>query len=241
MTTDPVQAPHCSCGGRRCWARCHDTPLQGDERIACRLACGFIGPRGAATNGGDVDLALVARMRTCRRGPSSAARVQPFVRCWCDRCPNAPPVVPTSVSPTPLAICRCGRLGPLAAVDARLPNYARVLIERAALPPAAEPHAALIQHSRAADPQAVHGLVADPLDFTVAMVPVAAKYIARGQPQQAAELLRLLDRDASNALGVREQLSALRRILQRAERTRPSAAVQAAAAVLDLTEQLADR
>jgi hypothetical protein len=125
---------------------------------------------------------------------------------------------------------------------ARRPNDARVLIERAAaLPPAAEPHAALIQDSRAADPQAVHDLFADPVDFTVAMVPVAAKHIARGQPQKAAELLRLLDRDASNALGVREQLSALRRILQRAERTRPSAAVQAAAAVLDLTEQLADR
>jgi hypothetical protein len=124
---------------------------------------------------------------------------------------------------------------------ARRPNDARVLIERAALPPAAEPHAALIQHSRAADPQAVHDLFADPVDFTVAMVPIAAKYIARGQPREANKLLGLLDRDAPNALGVREQLSALRRILQRAEQTRPSAAVQAAAAVLDLTEQLADR
>jgi hypothetical protein len=72
------------------------------------------------------------------------------------------------------------------------------------------------------------------------MVPIAAKYIARRQPQEANKLLRLLDRDTPSGLGVRVQLSALRRILQRAERKRPSAAVQAAAAVLDLTEQLAD-
>jgi len=82
---------------------------------------------------------------------------------------------------------------------------------------------------------------ADPVDFTVAMVPIAAKYIARRQPREARELLRLLDRDAPNALGVREQVSALRRILRRAEEERPSRAVQAAAAVLDLTEQLAHR
>jgi hypothetical protein len=97
----------------------------------------------------------------------------------------------------------------------------------------------LIQDSRAAAPHAVVDRFADPVDFTVAMVPIAAKYIARRQPQEANELLGLLDRDASSALGVREQLSALRRILGRAERQRPSPAVQAAAAVLDLTEQLA--
>jgi hypothetical protein len=114
--------------------------------------------------------------------------------------------------------------------------------ERAELPPpAAKPHATLIQHSRAADPQAVHDLFADPVDFSVAMVPIAAKYIARRRPRKASELLRLLDRDAGNVLGVRDQVSALRRVLQRAERERPSMAVQAAAAVLDLTEQLADR
>ena len=125
---------------------------------------------------------------------------------------------------------------------ARRPSDARVLIERTALPPpATKPHAALLQHSRAADPQAVCDRFADPVDFSVAMVPIAAKYIARRQPREARELLGLLDRDAPNALGVREQVSALRRILRRPEEKRPSTAVQAAAAVLDLTEQLADR
>jgi hypothetical protein len=123
---------------------------------------------------------------------------------------------------------------------ARRPSDARVLMERAELPPpAAKPHAALLQHSRAADPHAVVDRFADPVDFTVAMVPIAARYIARRQPQEARELLRLLDRDAPNALGAREQLSALRRILQWAAEERPSPAVRATAAVLDLTEQLA--
>jgi hypothetical protein len=122
------------------------------------------------------------------------------------------------------------------------PSDARVSIERTELPPpAAKAHAALIQDSRAADPQAVHDWFADPADFTVAMVPIAAKYIARGQPREASELLHLLDRDAPHVLGVREQVAALRRILRRAEREQLSPAVRAAAAVLDLTEQLADR
>jgi hypothetical protein len=123
---------------------------------------------------------------------------------------------------------------------ARRPSDARALIERAELlPPATKPHAALLRDSRAAAPHAVVDRFADRVDFTVAMVPIAAKYIARRQPQEANELLGLLNRDAPSTLDVREQLAALRRILGWAERERPSPAVQAAAAVLDLAGQLA--
>ena len=244
MTTDPVQRLTEHAAARDAWLDATTRQLQGDERVAAVWLVGSLGQQGG-DEWSDVDLALVVRDADlpvlAERRRSEFGRFGEVLVAI--DAPNAPAGgaylgVAYAVGELPLWVD--WYLWPLS--TARRPKDARVLIERAGLPPpATEPHAALIQHSRAADPQAVHDLVADPVDFTVAMVPIAAKYIARGQPREANELLGLLDRDASNALGVREQLSALRRILERAERTRPSAAVQAAAAVLDLTEQLADR
>ena len=182
-------------------------------------------------------------MRTCLGWSNGAApSLAASGRCWWRSTPPTPrPVVAYlgiayAVGELPLWVD--WYLWPRS--TARRPSDARVLIERGELPPpATSPHAAQLQQSRAADPHAVVDRFADPVDFTVAMVPIAAKYIARRQPQAASELLGLLDRDAPDSLGVREQLLALRRILRRVEGERPSAAVQAAAAVLDVAEQLA--
>jgi hypothetical protein len=244
MTNDPVQrlAEHAT--ARDAWLAATSRQLHGDERVAAVWLVGSLGQEsGDAWS--DLDLVVVARDEhlpaLVERRRSEFSRFGEVLVAI--DAPNGPAGgaylgVAYAVGELPLWVD--WYLWPLS--TARRPSDAWVLIERAALPPpATKPHAALIQHSRAADPQAVHDRFADPVDFTVAMVPIAAKYIARRQPREAEELLRLLDRDAPKALGVREQLSALRRILRRAEEERPSTAVQAAAAVLDLTEQLADR
>jgi hypothetical protein len=244
MTKAPVQRLAEHAAARDAWLAATRGQLHEDERIAAVWLVGSLGQeRGDEWS--DVDLALVARDEDlpvlAERRRSEFGRFGEVLVAI--DAPNAPAGgaylgVAYAVGELPLWVD--WYLWPLSI--ARRPSDARVLIERAALPPpAAEPHATLIQHSRAADPQTVHDLFADPVDFSVAMVPIAAKYIARRRPRQASELLRLLDRDAPNILGVREQLWALRRVLRRAERERPSTAVQAAAAVLDLTEQLVDR
>lgn len=244
MTTDPVQRLTAHAAARDAWLDATTRQLQGDERIAAVWLVGSLG-QGGGDEWSDVDLALVVRDEDLpvlaeRRRSVFSRFGEVLVAIDAPNAPAGGAYLGVAYAAGDLPLWVDWYLWPLS--TARRPNDARVLIERAALPPpAAEPHAALLQRSRAADPQAVHDLFADPVDFTVAMVPVAAKYIARGQPREANKLLGLLDRDAPNALGVREQLSALRRILRRAERTRPGAAVQAAAAVLDLTEQLADR
>jgi hypothetical protein len=243
MTSDPVQrlAEHAT--ARDAWLAAASRQLHGDERVAAVWLVGSLGQeRGDEWS--DVDLALVVRDEDlhglAERRRSEFGRFGDVLVAI--DAPNAPAGgaylgVAYAVGDLPLWVD--WYLWPLS--TARRPSDARVLVERAELPPpAAKPHAALIQQSRAADPHAVVDRFADPVDFSVAMVPIAAKYIARRRPREASELLRLLDRDAVNILGVREQLLALRRILQRAERKRPSAAVQPAAAVLDLTEQLAD-
>jgi hypothetical protein len=244
MTTDPVQRLTAHAVARDAWLDATTRQLQGDERIVAVWLVGSLGQEDG-DEWSDVDLALVARdedlpvLAEQRRAEFSRFG-EVLVAIDAPNAPAGGAYLGVAYAAGELPLWVDWYLWPLS--TARRPNDARVLIERAALlPPAVKPHAALIQHSRAAAPQAVRDRFADPVDFTVAMVPIAAKYIARGQPREANKLLGLLDRDAPNALGVREQLSALRRILQRAERTRPSAAVQAAAAVLDLTEQLADR
>jgi len=244
MTTDPVQRITEHAAARDAWLDATRRQLHGDERVAAVWLVGSLG-QGSGDEWSDVDLVVVARdahlpvlVEECRSEFSRFGEVLVAIDA-----PNGPAggaYVGVAYAVDDLPLWVDWYIWPLS--TARRPSDARVLIERADLPPpATKPHGALIQQSRAADPQAVHDRFADPVDFTVAMVPIAAKYIARGQPQEARELLRLLDRDAPDALGVREQLSALRRILQRAEEERPSTAVQAAAAVLDLTEQLADR
>jgi hypothetical protein len=242
MTTDPVQRLADHATARDAWLVATSRQLQGDERVAAVWLVGSLGQNGGDA-WSDVDLALVVRDeeldRLAERRRSEFGRFGEVLVAI--DAPNAPAGgaylgVAYAVGELPLWVD--WYLWPLS--TARRPNDARVLIERAALPPpATTPHAALIQHSRAAAPHAVVDRFADPVDFTVAMVPIAAKYIARRQPQETRELLRLLDRDAPNTLGLREQIGALRRILRQAERERPSKAVQAAAAVLDLTEQLA--
>jgi predicted nucleotidyltransferase len=244
MTRDPVQRLAEHTAARDAWLDAARRQLHEDERVAAVWLVGSLG-QGGGDEWSDVDLVVVARdehlpvlVERCRSELSRFGEVLVAIDA-----PNAPAGgaclgVAYAIGELPLWVD--WYLWPLS--TARRPSDARVLIERAELPPpATKPHAALLQHSRAADPHAVVDRFADPVDFAVAMVPIAAKYIARRQPQEASELLGLLDRDAPNALGVREQLSALRRILQWAERERPSPAVQAAAAVLDLTEQLADR
>ncbi len=243
MTTDSVQRLTEYAAARQAWLDATTHQFQRDERIAAVWLVGSLG-QGGGDEWSDVDLALVVRDEDLpvlaeQRRDEFSRFGEVLVAIDAPNAPAGGAYFGVAYAAGDLPLWVDWYLWPLS--NARRPNDARVLIERAALLPATEPHAALIQHSRAADPQAVQDLVADPVDFAVAMVPVAAKYIARGQPQKAAELLRLLDRDASNTLGVGEQLAALRRILQRIERTRPSAAVQGAAAVLDLTEQLANR
>jgi hypothetical protein len=242
MTTDPVQRLADHATARDAWLVATSRQLQGDERVAAVWLVGSLGQNGGDA-WSDVDLALVVRDEDldelAERRRSEFGRFGEVLVAI--DAPNAPAGgaylgVAYAVGELPLWVD--WYVWPRS--TARRPSDARVLIERAVLPPpATRPHAALIEHSRAADPHAVVDRFADPVDFTVAMVPIAAKYIARRQPQEARELLRLLDRDAPNTLGVREQIGALRRILQRAERNSPSKAVQAAAAVLDLTEQLA--
>jgi hypothetical protein len=244
MTRDPVQRLAEHAAARDAWLAATSRQLHGDERVAAVWLVGSLGQDGGDA-WSDVDLALIVRdqdlHRLAERRRSEFGRFGEVLVAI--DAPNAPAGgaylgVAYAIGELPLWVD--WYLWPLS--TARRPSDARVLIERAELPPpATKPHEALIQHSRATDPHAVQDRFADPVDFAVAMVPIAAKYIARRQPQEASELLGLLDRDAPNALGVCEQLSALRRILQWVERERPSPAVQAAAAVLDLTEQLADR
>jgi hypothetical protein len=242
MTTDLVQRLADHATARDAWLVSTSRQLQGDERVAAVWLVGSLGQDGGDA-WSDVDLALVVRDEDldelAERRRSEFGRFGEVLVAI--DAPNAPAGgaylgVAYAVGELPLWVD--WYVWPRS--TARRPNDARVLIERAEPPPpVTEPHAALIEHSRVAAPHAVVDRFAAPVDFTVAMVPIAAKYIARRQPQEARELLRLLDRDAPNTLGVREQIGALRRILQRAERNRPSKAVQAAAAVLDLTEQLA--
>jgi hypothetical protein len=243
MTTNPMQRLTAHAAARDAWLDATTRQLQGDERIAAVWLVGSLGQEGG-DEWSDVDLALVVRdedlpvLAEQRRSEFSRFG-EVLVAIDAPNAPAGGAYLGVAYAAGDLPLWVDWYVWPLS--TARRPNDARVLIERAALPPATTPHAALLQHSRAADPQAVHDLFADPVDVAVAMVPIAAKYIARGQPREANKLLGVLDRDVPNGLGVGEQLSALRRILQRAERTRPGAAVQAAAAVLDLTEQLADR
>ena len=244
MTTDPVQRLTEHAAARDAWLAATSRELHGDERVAAVWLVGSLG-QGSGDAWSDVDLVVVARdahLPALVERPRSEFGRFGEVLVAIDA-PNGPAGgaylgVAYAVGELPLWVD--WYLWPLS--TARRPSDARALIERADLPPpAAKPHAALLQQSRAAAPQAVVDRFADPVDFTVAMVPIAAKYIARRQPQKARELLWLLDRDAPDGLGVHEQVSALRRILRQAEEERPSTAVQAAASVLDLTEQLADR
>ena len=244
MTTDPVQRLTEHAAARDVWLAATSRQLHGDERVAAVWLVGSLG-QGGGDEWSDVDLVVVARdehlpVLVERRRSEFSRFGEVLVAIDAPNGPAGGAYLGVAYAIDELPLWVDWYIWPLS--TARRPSDARVLIERADPPaPATKPHGALIQHSRAADPQAVHDRFADPVDFTVAMVPIAAKYIARRQPQEARELLRLLDRDAPGALGVREQLSALRRILKRTEGERPSAAVQAAAAVLDLTEQLADR
>jgi hypothetical protein len=242
VTTDPVQRLAEHAGARDAWLAATSRQLHEDERVAAVWLVGSLGQQGGDA-WSDVDLALVVSDDDLdglvERRRSEFGRFGEVLVAI--DAPNAPAGggylgVAYAVGELPLWVD--WYLWPRS--TARRPSDARVLIERAGLPaPATRPHAALLQQSRAADPHAVVDRFADPVDFAVAMVPIAAKYIARRQSQAASELLRLLDRDASSAFGVREQLLALRRILGWAEGERPSPAVQAAAAMLDLTEQLA--
>jgi hypothetical protein len=244
MTKDPAQRLAEHAAARDAWLNATRRQLLGDERIAAVWLVGSLGQEDG-DEWSDVDLALVVRDEHL---PVLVARRRVEFRRFGDvlvaiDAPNAPAGgaylgVAYAIADLPLWVD--WYVWPQS--TARRPSDARVLIERAVVrPPAAEPHAALIAQSRAAAPQVVHDLFADPVDFAVAMVPVAAKYIARRQPRKAAELLRLLDSDAPGVLGAHEQLSALCRILLRVERQRPSRAVQAAWAVLDLTEALTAR
>jgi hypothetical protein len=242
MTTDPMQRLAEHAAARDAWLAATSRQLHEDERVAAVWLVGSLGQDGGDA-WSDVDLVLVVSDEDLdglvERRRSEFGRFGEVLVAI--DAPNAPAGgaylgVAYAVGELPLWVD--WYLWPRSA--ARRPSDARVLIERAELPPpATKPHAALLQHSRAAAPHAVVDRFADPVDFTVAMVPIAAKYIARRQPQEANKLLGLLDRDAPGALGVREQLLALRRILEWVEGERPSAAVQAAAAVLDLAEQLA--
>jgi hypothetical protein len=244
MTTDPVQRLADHAAARDAWLNATSRQLLGDERIAAVWLVGSLGQEGG-DEWSDVDLVLVV---TDEHLPVLAQRRRSEFSRFGDvlvaiDAPNAPAGgaylgVAYAVGELPLWVD--WYVWPRS--TARLPSDARVLFERAVvLPSAAEPHAALIAQSRQADPQAVHDLFADPVDFAVAMVPIAAKYIARRQPREADKLLRLLDSDAPSVLGAREQGLALRRILLQVEQQRPSRAVQAAAAVLDLTEALTAR
>jgi hypothetical protein len=242
MTTDAVQSLAEHAAARDAWLAATSRQLHEDERVAAVWLVGSLGQDGGDA-WSDVDLALVVNDDDLdglvERRRSEFGRFGEVLVAI--DAPNAPAGgaylgVAYAVGELPLWVD--WYLWPRS--TARRPSDARVLIERAELPPpATKPHATLLQDSRAADPHAVVDRFADPVDFTVAMVPIAAKYIARRQPQEANKLLGLLDRDAPSALGVREQLSALRRILRRVAGGQPSAAVQAAAAVLDLAEQLA--
>jgi hypothetical protein len=244
MTTDPGQRLAEHAAARDAWLAATSRQLHGDERVAAVWLVGSLA-QAAGDAWSDVDLALAVSDEDLdglveRRRCEFARFGELLVAIDAPNAPAGGGYLGAAYALGELPLWVDWYLWPRS--TARRPSDARVLIERAALPPpATEPHGALLQQSRAAAPHAVVDRFADPVDFTVAMVPIAAKYIARRQPQEASELLGLLDRDAPNALGVCEQLSALRRILQWVERERPSRAVQAAAAVLDLTEQLTDR
>jgi hypothetical protein len=242
MTTDPVQHLAEHAAARDAWLAATSHQLHEDKRVAAGWLVGSLGQDGGDA-WSDVDLALVVSDDDLdglveRRRSEFGRFGEVLVAIDAPNAPAGGAYLGVAYALGELPLWVDWYLWPLS--TARRPSDARVLIERAELlPPATKTHAALLQHSRAAAPHAVVDRFADPVDFTVAMVPIAAKYIARRQPHEARELLRLLDHDAPSALGVREQLSALRRILRRAERERPSPAVQAGAAVLDLTEQLA--
>jgi hypothetical protein len=242
MTTDPVQRLAEHAAARDAWLAATSRQLHGDERIAAVWLVGSLGQQGGDA-WSDVDLALAVQDEDLeelieRRRSEFGRFGQVLVAIDAPNAPAGGAYLGVAYAVGELPLWVDWYLWPRS--TARRPSDARALIERAELlPPATKPHAALLQQSRAAAPRAVVDRFADPVDFTVAMVPIAAKYIARRQPQEANELLGLLDRDAPSALGVREQLLALRRLLERVEGGRPSAAVQAAAAVLDLTEQLA--
>jgi hypothetical protein len=242
MTTDPVQRLAEHAAARDAWLAAASGQLHGDERVTAVWLVGSLGQQGGDA-WSDVDLALAVRDEDLdglveRRRWEFGRFGEVLVAIDGPNASAGGGYLGVAYALGELPLWVDWYLWPRS--TARRPSDALVLIERGELlPPATEPHAALIQDSRVAAPHAVVDRFADPVDFTVAMVPIAAKYIARRQPQEANELLGLLDRDAPSALGVREQLSALRRILGRVEWERPSPAVQAAAAVLDLAEQLA--
>jgi hypothetical protein len=242
MTRDPVQRLAEHAAARDAWLAATRRQLHGDERVAAVWLVGSLG-RGGGDEWSDVDLALVVRdehlpLLAERRRSEFGRFGEALVAIDAPNAPAGGAYLGVAYAIGELPLWVDWYLWPLS--TARRPSDARVLIERAELPPpATKPHAALLQHSRAADPHAVVDRFADPVDFTVAMVSIAAKHLARRQLREANQLLRLLDRAAPSTLGVHEQLSVLRRILQRAEGKRPSPAVRAAAAALDLTEQLA--
>jgi hypothetical protein len=244
MTTDPLQRLAEHVAARDAWLAATSRQLHGDERVAAVWLVGSLG-RGGGDEWSDVDLAVVVRdehlpVLVERRRLEFGRFGEVLVAIDGPNAPAGGAYLGVAYAVGELPLWVDWYIWPLS--TARRPGDARVLIERAELPPpAAKSHAALLQDSRAAHPQAVQDRFADPVDFTVAMVPIAAKFIARRQPREARELLRLLDRDAPHGLDVREQVAALRRILRRAERERPSAAGWAAAAVLDLTDELTDR
>jgi hypothetical protein len=243
MTTDPVQRLAAHAVARDGWLDATTRQLLGDERIAAVWLVGSLG-QDAGDEWSDVDVVLVVRdahlsALTQRRYFEFGRFGEVLVAIDAPNTPAGGAYLGVAYAVGELPVWVDWYLWPQS--TARRPSDARVLVERAVVPTAVESHAVLVAQSRAAAPQAVHDRFADPLDFAVAMVPIAAKYIARRQPEQAGELLRLLDRGAPGDLDPREQVAALRRILLRIERQRPGRAVYAAAAALDLAEALTAR
>ena len=243
MTTDPIQRLAAHAVARDGWLDATRGQLLGDERITVVWLVGSLG-QDAGDEWSDVDLVLVTRdeylpVLAKQRRAEFGRFGEVLVAIDAPNTPAGGAYLGVAYAAGELPVWVDWYVWPQS--TARRPSDARVLIERVAVPTAAEPHAMLLEQSRAAAPEAVHDRFADPVDFAVAMVPIAAKYVARRQPREARDLLGLLDRDAGSVLGAREQVSALRRILLRIERQRPGREVDAAAAVLDLAEALTAR
>jgi hypothetical protein len=151
MTTDPVQRLTAHAAARDAWLDATTRQLQGDERIAAVWLVGSLG-QGGGDEWSDVDLALVVRDEDLpvlaeRRRSVFSRFGEVLVAIDAPNAPAGGAYLGVAYAAGDLPLWVDWYLWPLS--TARRPNDARVLIERAALPPpAAEPHAALLQRSQ---------------------------------------------------------------------------------------------
>jgi predicted nucleotidyltransferase len=225
---------------RDAWLREIVERLEEDDRLVAAWLLGSLG-NGTADELSDIDIFVVIDDRNAEE--VLAHSLQEVARfgetTWLHDLPgNAPPggaYVSAGFQSAPLPI----------AVDwywqqldhAVLPSDARVLFQKAAIPPATPPASFAELMSRrdvVIGPDSDHGTPsdADRIAFFWAMVPVAAKYAVRGWDERAGRILRGLEEQVDavgasgasklNSSGVRTPLEWLRHLTDQMDRITPS-------------------